>query len=316
MASNRKFRTTDVGRLYKHAYNVKFDWEDIMPPNFLYLMQVYRKARTCPIELSFSSMLAMTSCLAGPQAKVSTHPHSKPSSLNLYMLAVCAPGGGKSSTFDHFIRPGEKVFQEDRGRSPVIESYTHAGLQEHMISLDGYAIIASEEGGRILQGIQAKQAKMEGERQFLCKSWGGTGDSTTLRDKDRGYTSTSLCMLLMIQPQTLINEMRFFEEGDGFMDRFDLVTSQPQRHKSEILQQFSAILEHRFPNTVYDIYMAVYHIHKDEEVVYYFSNQAQKLFDQLADDDVEDFNRMYDTGMSVKNGNVGKNYAMQLLMII
>ena len=80
-----------------------------------------------------------------------------------------------------------------------LEHNTCAGIQKHQIENKGYGLITTDEGHRFLAGVSAKQAKGESEKAFLCKMWGGKGESTQLAGGTRGSDRTSMSTCIFIQ---------------------------------------------------------------------------------------------------------------------
>lgn len=296
MPPHKKYKSADIQRLYKNAYSEKFDWNAILSKNTKDFLEVLRRGASCPTELAYTAMLTLAASLAGPKAKVKTHTHANPSPLNLYAIGVCAPGGGKSSTFDNIIHEGCASYNTENAKSLLVESYTHAGLQEHLIATEGFGLIASEEGSRVLSSIEGKQVKYEGERAFLCKSWGGKGDSMKLREKDRGYPATSLCLLLLIQPQPFFKELGPLDGEDGFLDRIVVVIAEAKRFHSHEVQTNAKELALKYKDFVIKLFAGIHNLHKVGPVIYKFTSQAQNLYNDMCDDDVDDFNNQYLSG--------------------
>jgi hypothetical protein len=214
-------------------------------------------------------------------------------------LAVSAPGGGKSATFDHIITPIAKLFQDDTGFNLLLENYTHAGMQNHQGDCKGYGMIASDEGIRFLSNVQAKQLKNEGERQFLCKSWTGKGDFTVLKDHERGFLSTSMSMILFVQPEPLLGHFCNFDGEDGLMDRLLIPVAMPLWHKSEVVATNSMILNDVYAHLVEKTFEGIYLKHKEKGMMYRFTDDAQTYFDNLSDDYADEFNKQYQSGISL-----------------
>ena len=203
MAAAKKLNDGCVWRVYKQAYKDKFNWDNVLPDTMFQYLYLLVKARACPITLAMGSLLQLTSCLLGPRARICVSGDFQ-SPLNIYVMCVSAPGGGKSSTYGNIIMPAVDVIQEISNIKIALEQYTVAGIQRHQEGNHGYGIIVSDEGHRLLSSINAKQNLNEGERGLLSKMWGERGDYTTPRDKDRGFRNTSMSMCVLIQPEPLL----------------------------------------------------------------------------------------------------------------
>lgn len=292
----KRFKPEDVDRLYRTACKEEYDWEAIVPKEVDDMLDVLQKSGCCPKIFALSSALTVTSALCGPKTSIYCHRKATPSSLNLFSIAIGAPGGGKSSTYDHIIAPGVKAFEEEMGKSLVVETYTHAGLQSHQSDTGGYGLLTSDEGGRVLAQIQGKQIKNEGERQFLCKTWSGRGDTTILKDTQRGYSETALAILLFVQPVPLVGEMRHMDGEDGLIDRLLFFSAFPKWFMSYVIDKYGAIYNKKYKDVMYNVYKSIILLHANQETVYEFEEEAQKAYDSITDEYVRIFNDQYDSG--------------------
>lgn len=107
----------------------------------------------------------MTSALLAPNTRIKGQSNGFTNSTNLYMLAVCDPGAGKSITYENVIEP---VMNNILEKKVSIESYTTAGLQRHQIASEDVGLITTDEGHRFLASVNAKQLKGESERSYFC----------------------------------------------------------------------------------------------------------------------------------------------------
>jgi hypothetical protein len=114
--------------------------------------------------------------------------------LNSFVFSVSAPGSGKSNVYHKVLKSVMNDYQSRHGGDKTIhiESYTTAGIHEHQRKNDGYGLITTDEGHRLIASIQQKQAKEDSERALLCKFWGGIGDSVALLAGNRGFNQTSM----------------------------------------------------------------------------------------------------------------------------
>ena len=82
-----------------------------------------------------------------------------------------------------------------------------SGLQAQQVHNDGYGLIACEEGKTFFDNINLKKKQNSGEEGRLAKMWDGAGERVLLKDGNRSIDSTSLCIVLFIQPTPFLNEL-------------------------------------------------------------------------------------------------------------
>ena len=293
---SKRLRCTDVDNVYKMAAKEQVSWIEILPAKIVAMLGVLKQSSACPEVFAVSTALGVTASLCGPNTRMNCHKESNPVSLNLFMICISAPGGGKSATYDHVIAPAVAAFNEDTGLPLAVETYTQAGLQSHQILCQGYGLLTSDEGVRILSQIHGKQLKNEGERQFLCKTWTGKGDVSMLREKQRGYQKTSMSMILFVQPEPFMGELRHYEQNDGFLDRSLFSTSIPQWYKSDTIAKNGAIFAKKYKTVFHDAFQGIYREHLENEVLYKFTDEAQERYNEITDEYVDLFNQRYESG--------------------
>lgn len=217
------------------------------------------------------------------------------------MIAVCAPGGGKSIAYEHMISNTlDRIFQ-DHNVSLGIETYTTAGLQVHQKENGCSGLITSDEGHRILAQINSKQSKNEAEWALLCKLWGGRGDKSLLLEKSRGFEKTSMSMALFLQPEPLMKELSVMEGNDGFLERMVFFTCKPHLHTSQDMDKAQDELDAFPDNALEDFYTELYAIQNTKEgKLYKFSPDAQRLYRHMQDEHARAFNALF----SQSAGNV------------
>ena len=225
----KKFNHQQCDTLYRKTYSVKFRWADILSPTLYDYLEGVKTSFNCPKALAMGALLPMTSATCGPQTIVNAMNFNMP--LNIFNLANCAPGAGKSVAFTKFVsEPCEHLYRE-YGINPLLECYSNAGLHRHHADNKNYAIVSSDEGHRIFAGIASKEGRSEAERALINKLWNGKGDKTSLKDGERGFTMSSFSMAIFIQPQPVINELTTLGiESDGFYDRFTFMVDKPKIH--------------------------------------------------------------------------------------
>ncbi|CAG2186299.1 RAD54 [Mytilus edulis] len=291
-AAFKKFRSEDILSLYKSAYNTKIPWKEVFEEETENYFSIFEKATNCSRSLVLSSVLSLTSTLCGPNTKVTVGDNSYSTVLNQYIVAVCAPGGGKTNTYYKVIDPVVEKIKEKHGIAIQLEAYTTAGLQKHQLNNQGYGIITCDEGHRFLSSVNVKQSKGEGERSLLCKMWGGKGDSSILVTGTRGFSKTSMSCCLFIQPQPLLSELCQLGGDDGLMDRFLFCVAKPVFNTTAItkanvpllrdtkLQSFENVM-----NNIYEEHLAGKH--------YKLSADAESVFDGLIDSYSDYMNAKY-----------------------
>lgn len=296
MPRGRLSPIVDSNHIYKLAYKQEHKWVDYLSETSMTFLNKLWKGLCVHPNMAMSSLMVVASCLAGPKAKIETHAYAKKSPLIMYIFDVCAPGGGKSTTYETIVVPAGEVYQKATGKSLLIENYTQAGLQTHQSENDGYGLLSSDEGMRVLQAIHGKQLKNEGERAFLCKSWNGMGDYTVLREQERGYSATALGMLLFLQPDPFLGEMRHFKEDDGFLDRICISNTKPELFTARVISQNAYAFNKDYKNVIKLMYEGIYKWHKDKVWTYKFDDEAQAYYDTITDEIVHDFNDMFKSG--------------------
>ena len=296
--SAKKLSEAGVCKVYKQAFKEQFRWDEILPDSIFKFLDVLAKARSCPVTLAMGSLLPLTSCLMGPKARICVS-GDYGSPLNIYAMSVSAPGGGKSSTYGNIISPVVEHVTANFAINVALEQYTMAGIQRHQEDNKGYGLIVSDEGHRLLSAINAKQNRHEGERGLLSKMWGGRGDFTTLRDRDRGFMATSMSMCVLIQPEPLLQELIGMAANDGFLDRFLFAVSKPVMMKSTVIRD-NALKIREFPDNVIEAtFKTIFELHHGRDVVYVLNDEAQRYYDNLNDSYADSFNRQYDTSSGV-----------------
>ena len=111
------------------------------------------------MDLVYTALLSVTASILGPDVCVSTRNGTMETSLNLFLLTIMDAGGGKSTVFTKVVKPMLTRFEEIHGHRLEIETYTHAGLQSHMNDGNGYALLTSDEGHRLLSQLRQKELK-------------------------------------------------------------------------------------------------------------------------------------------------------------
>ena len=126
MQAQKRLSSADVNRVYREAYKVKMDFKQ-MPDNISEFLTQYSISRSTTVSHMMCTVLPLTASLMGP--KVGT----KVTALNvvpcnIYMMNVCAKGGGKTATFQNILLKGLDAVGED-GPKMLLENYTTQGFQ-------------------------------------------------------------------------------------------------------------------------------------------------------------------------------------------
>lgn len=281
MASKR-IHEKDIFETYKASYRIKFDWTAILPDNIREWLNTFEKATNCPKALVMSALISMTACLTGPKTEVKSNDSYK-TSMNTFLIAVCDPGGGKSTTFDRVISPVMETIEQKYGFKICIESYTTAGIHKQQQDSGGYGFIASDEGERFLSLVNQKQRQGESERALLCKMWQGKGDSTTLSTGTRGFSSTSMSTCILIQPHNLMHELLQLSGDDGIMDRFLIVSARPVFNKTAELREGFMSLEASKMQEFTALFSHMMSHHKTNKITYNLDDAAQQYYNGIVD---------------------------------
>lgn len=292
--TSRKFSEEDAFMTYQAAYSTNVDWNSFIDEEVFTFLDIYQKGLNVSMNLSIPALFSLTSSLCGPHSRIEGQGKSFSTSLNSYLIAICDPGGGKTVTFEKIIEPvTQKIFQET-GRRIEIENYTHAGIQNHQIKNEGYGLITTDEGHRILASINAKQQRGESERSSLCKMWSGKGDHIELSTGSRGFQSTSMSICLFIQPQPLMEELAQMFGTDGFIDRFLFLASRPILYKTAEVRENFELLQQYNTQDFSEIFLDMYHEHVNGKV-YKLSAEAQEEYDSLVDSFAHFLDEKYNT---------------------
>jgi len=116
-------KSVDV--LYKTAFRLKFDWPQFLNPEVFTYFDAFEKAYNCNATLAISAVLTAVASLVGPDTKVDVGNIS--STLNMFLMSICVPGGGKSVAFNKILKEANDVFISDTGKALLVETYTMAG---------------------------------------------------------------------------------------------------------------------------------------------------------------------------------------------
>ena len=297
-----KIKTQDIFSTYRKSYKIQIPWAEILDKDVFAWMQIYEKSTNCSINLTMSCLLSLIPALCGPNTFVSTNDGSFKTSLNTFIFAVCDPGGGKSLTFNNVLQPVLDDYFSKKNVPLNIETYTIPGIQKHQIDNQGYGLITSDEGHRFLSQLKSKIAKGESDLPFLCKLWGGKGDSSTLSSGVRGFEKTSMSISMAIQPDPLLHELQFLMKNDGFLDRFLFITAKSHLYPTTTIKEFhhKLMTEEKMQDFVTCMSKVLeYHAHSG--VVYKLDDDAQKLYDNMVDSYASFINAKYDSG---KNSSI------------
>jgi len=271
----------DVDAVYKEANGEKFSWGEIINDTSHTYLNDFSKAHNLPMTFIMGSLVPAVASVCGSKTVVQTGNFINP--LNTFAFVVGDPGCGKSRCMNMILKPMHDKIREKHGVAIAMENYTSAGFQRHQKENDGYGLINSGEGGRILGSIRQKISKNEGEESRLNSVWDGVGDETILKDGTRGYTKTSVSMVLYIQPEPLISDMSYLYSKNGFFERILVFCSGPMLYKSAENKQAAKQMK-RYPKDVWGLLAdAIFKLHKEESRIYVLDDEAAEFFNEFTD---------------------------------
>ena len=90
-----------VEKLYEEAYNIKYNWEKILPDDVLKYHNLVAQQTNAPLDLQMGTILPFVASCMGPKTR--GHFLMTPSCLNLFWIVVTASGAGKSQSRKRFI---------------------------------------------------------------------------------------------------------------------------------------------------------------------------------------------------------------------
>ena len=114
--------------LYEQAFNIKYDWENMLPQEVFRYHDLFSKECNVPVDLQMGTILPFVASCVGPttQGRFLT----RASCLNLFWIVVGASGAGKSQSRKHFITEPLKYVLKN-GRMDIadfeISKFTRAG---------------------------------------------------------------------------------------------------------------------------------------------------------------------------------------------
>lgn len=123
--SAKRIKNKDLKRVYRQAYKQTFNWQQILPDDIYTFMDHFDKAKGCPLTLMMGALVPLTASVCGPDTRICD------SVLNNYIFNVCNPGGGKTNTYLHVIRPIIDALKDTKKIALATETYTSAGLHTH-----------------------------------------------------------------------------------------------------------------------------------------------------------------------------------------
>lgn len=289
-----KLKEKDIFAIYKASYKIPIPWDDVLDRDVYEWMVVFQNGRNCSIPLTMSCLLSIIPVMCGPNTSISTSDGSFTTSLNMFIMSVCDPGGGKTNTHNNVLLPILEEYEKRNAMSLHIENYTIPGIQVHQKENNGYGIISTDEGNRFLNNLRAKQAKGESDVPFLCKLWGGKGDSTTLATGKRGFAKSSISLNIAIQPDPMLTELQHFISNDGFIDRFLFISARPHLSKTAETRKYFQLLNTSNLRDLTAPIMHIYDVHLNQETKYVLSQEAQQCYDMMVDAYVTYINDKYD----------------------
>lgn len=126
--------------LFAQCLQERVPWDEILNPRMFRYLTLMHQEKNCAIELSLPSLLCMLASVCGPKCKVAgisqkeiddeSDYYLQP--LNLYFMLISTTGGGKTPTFQHFIKEPLKHVFDTCGIKVILNKYTSAGLYTHV----------------------------------------------------------------------------------------------------------------------------------------------------------------------------------------
>ena len=121
-------------KLYEEAYNIKYNWEKILPDDVLQYHNLVAQQTNAPVDLQMGTVLSFVASCMGPKTR--GHFLTTPSCLNLFWIVVAASGAGKSQSRKRFITDALEYILSN-GRVQIedfeISKFTRAGKQFYII---------------------------------------------------------------------------------------------------------------------------------------------------------------------------------------
>ena len=115
-------------KLYEEAYNIKYNWEKILPDDVLKYHNLVAQQTNAPVDLQMGTVLPFVASCMGPKTR--GHFLTTPSCLNLFWIVVAASGAGKSQSRKCFISDALEYILAN-GHVKIedfeISKFTHAG---------------------------------------------------------------------------------------------------------------------------------------------------------------------------------------------
>ena len=115
-------------KLYEEAYNIKYNWQKILPEDVLQFHNLVAQQTNAPVDLQMGTALPfVASCM---ELKTRGHFLMIPSCLNLFWIIVVALGAGKSQSRKCFITDALEYILSNgcvKVEDFEISKFTHAG---------------------------------------------------------------------------------------------------------------------------------------------------------------------------------------------
>lgn len=251
------------------------------------------------------ALITMVSSVAGPTCKVAgisqkeiedgSNYYAQP--LNCYFMCISDTGGGKTPTFQYFIKEPIKEIFDKHGVNCAIMKYSSAGLYTHINANEGYALCCMDEGNDVLSMILKKQKEGDSERSTLNSLWSGQGGTVSLKDGVREVTSSSFSMLLLVHPKNMCQYLidSGCDTGDGYIERNHFLCVPTQQFGPKHCRTTSKTRKKEFPIQDLLVQMGVktFEIHRGIETVYILDDEALELYDELGEDHVASINKRF-----------------------
>ena len=115
-------------KLYEEAYNIKYNWQKILPEDVLQFHNLVVQQTNAPVDLQMGTALPFVASCMG--LKTWGHFLMIPSCLNLFWIVVVASGAAKSQSRKCFITDALEYILSNgcvKVEDFEISQFTHAG---------------------------------------------------------------------------------------------------------------------------------------------------------------------------------------------
>lgn len=283
---------TKIGRQHEKTWSrmqqrlsaMSFDYGSLMQENLLSFIKHKATSVSSCVGYFIPAILATVSfLLAKAKATILAMNHVQPT--NLYFIFVGYPGTGKSAAVEHAcIKPMQKIM-EDEIKNCLLDRTTSSGLVKHLSKFGSGFIVSPEVYDVLNKLLKSDDETCSGDAMLMCKLFSGERVSfhyatEETREIDRNTPFTVLGSTQLPNAAKLLARM---DKGQGLIDRF--LISVPLAlcpHSTDIKQSIS-YLETEAIDSFDELYCAILHFHKFNQVQYTLHEQAECLLNKERD---------------------------------